>query len=217
MSALYPNGTNSSFPPTDSNVSSAMIISFEVVFSVAIFGIIIACYFVGIRRRKRLREARSREYDTMVERALTRQQEQPRPFSHHQAADSSSTLDSYFNHRPPPYSPPTADDPSCQRLSERDVSRLSQAMLTNHINQQSNSSHLPRYNDLIRNNENNNNDDHHQHQHQRQLHEHASSLSPTTSIQIPPMAITRPFHSSSTPADPPRTETDLISPKLPQE
>ncbi|CAO3593245.1 unnamed protein product [Absidia cylindrospora] len=207
MSALYPNGTNSSFPPTDSNVSSAMIISFEVVFSVAIFGIIMACYFVGIRRRNRLREARSREYDTMVERALTRQQEQPRPFSHHQAADSSSTLNSsYFNHRPPPYSPPTTDDPTCQRLSERDVSRLSQAMLTNHIN----SSHLPRYNDIIINNENNNNDNNDD---QRQLHEHAS----TTSIQTPPMAITRPFHSSSRPADPLRTDTDPIPPKLPQE
>lgn len=99
----------SSEPPETSPVSSAMIISFEVIFSISIFGIITACYFIGLRRRK----ARESHHQDQVERALAR----------HLVHSSSSTL-------PPP--PCYAAAPT-ESLSPTDVSRLDYAMSQHYL------------------------------------------------------------------------------------
>ncbi|KAI8097387.1 uncharacterized protein BX664DRAFT_326257 [Halteromyces radiatus] len=128
---------------TENGVSAVLIITFEVSFSVAIFMIITACYFIGRHRRKRQNMARLQEHDTMMERALARQQ------LHSINPSSCSTIETYHNH-PPPYLPPPTDPTS--QLSERDVAQLSQAMLNHHLRSHMFSSSPPpppHYTDLM--------------------------------------------------------------------
>ncbi|CAO3618737.1 unnamed protein product [Cunninghamella blakesleeana] len=135
MSTIISNKTDVTLPTNENNgsgSSSALIISFEVLFSVAIFAAISMCYFLGIRKRNRLRKAKIEQYENMVERAIKRH-EQLLSRRLHQS-DSSATVysNSNINNEPPPYFP-RANDPNCPQLLEKDVSRLSEAILATHL------------------------------------------------------------------------------------
>ncbi|ORX52365.1 hypothetical protein DM01DRAFT_1060763 [Hesseltinella vesiculosa] len=111
------------------STSSAMIITFEVVFSVAIFLVVAGCYVFGIQQRKRRHKVNMDQYDAMVERALTRHdQTLMRHMRRH-----SSTISIDTTHLIPPPSYQTAVNNPVNRLNDRDVHRLSQALLTTHL------------------------------------------------------------------------------------
>ncbi|ORX52363.1 hypothetical protein DM01DRAFT_1336727 [Hesseltinella vesiculosa] len=111
------------------STSSAMIITFEVVFSVAIFLVVAGCYFFGIQRRKRQRKANMDQYDAMVERALTRHEQTL--MRHMRRHSSTISVETTHLVPPPPYQ--TAVNDPINRLNEHDVHRLSQALLSTHL------------------------------------------------------------------------------------
>ncbi|KAI9304508.1 hypothetical protein BJ944DRAFT_84287 [Cunninghamella echinulata] len=164
MSYLVNNNTDVTLHTNDNSgnnngSSAAMIISFEVIFSVAIFAVVAMCYFLGIKKRNKLRKAKIEHYENMVERALTRHEQLLTRRLHESNSSATVTSTSTFtnsniNNDPPPYFP-RANDPNCPQLLEKDVSRLSQALLAMHLarSSPSTSAYLPpKYSETYQNN-----------------------------------------------------------------
>ncbi|KAI8067488.1 hypothetical protein BC940DRAFT_300869 [Gongronella butleri] len=184
-------------PSSGADASSAMIITFEVVFSIVIFAVVAGCYCFGIQRRNRLRKAKMEQYDAMVERALTRQEAVvTRHLQRHPSSTSIDTFNSMFAPPPPPYG--SEGNASTHRINEHDVHRLSQALLTTHLVRTTMPAHhgagndalwmgLPPYDSASCKEE-------------RQNEENDSRISApsTPSLTTPPPAVTRPPPQSPT-------------------
>ncbi|ORZ01271.1 hypothetical protein BCR43DRAFT_486660 [Syncephalastrum racemosum] len=129
--------------------SAALIITFEVVFSVFVFCVVAGCYIFGIHRRNRLKRMQQEQEmqaaaaqtvctESMLERAFQRHERRLFDHFYTPTRHNSSTSIEQQPQDPPPYWPP---DPLLQ-LPERAVTRLSQALLVSSLHP------LPKYSDL---------------------------------------------------------------------